>query len=74
MRDRSQKGRERLMSGSVTFEKISADESWRVFDDAARRYLHMDGDELIKKWDAGELTDQTSSELMQVLMLRPSGR
>jgi hypothetical protein len=62
------------MTGSVTFEKISMDESWRVFEEAARRLLDMDANELIKKWDAGELADKTSPELMRVLMLRPSGR
>jgi hypothetical protein len=62
------------MSGSVTFEKITPDESWRVFDEAARRYFNMGADELVKRWDAGELADQTSPELMRVLMLRPSGR
>jgi len=74
MCDRSSKGREELMSGSVTFEKITADESWRVFDEAAQRYLNMSADELVEKWDSGELADQTSPELMRVLMLRPSGR
>ncbi len=62
------------MSGSVTFEKITNDEAWQVFDRAARTYLNMGAAELVEKWDAGELPDQTSPELMRVLMLRPSGR
>jgi hypothetical protein len=62
------------MSGSVTFEKISSDESWQVFDDAAHRILGLSGSEVARQWDAGEFSDRTTPELMRVLMLRPSGR
>jgi hypothetical protein len=61
------------MSGSVSFEKISATESWRVFDAAARRCLGLGADELVRRWDAGDYVDSDSVELMQVIMLRPSG-
>jgi hypothetical protein len=62
------------MTAGVTFQKISTDESWRVFDAAAKRLLNMSGAELARRWDNGELADATTPELMQVLMLRPSGR
>jgi hypothetical protein len=62
------------MNASVTFEKITSDESWKVFDDSAQRILGMGGEELIRRWDAGEFTGQSTPELMRVLMLRPSGR
>lgn len=29
---------------SVSYEKISADESWRIFDAAARRLLNISGE------------------------------
>ena len=61
------------MSGSVSFEKISTIESWRVFDAAARRCLGLDAHELVERWDAGEFVDRDSVDLMQVMMLRPSG-
>ena len=34
------------MSGSVTFEKITTDEAWQVFDRAARTYLDMDANDI----------------------------
>ena len=57
--------------GGVTVEVITDDEAWDDFDHAARRLLGMSGQELIEKWDRGELTDQTTPDLMRVLMLRP---
>jgi hypothetical protein len=60
--------------GSVSFEKISTEESWKVFDEAAQRFFDMSGDLLVKRWDAGEFKDATSVDLMRVLMLRPGGR
>jgi hypothetical protein len=62
------------MAGPVTFQEITSDESWAVFDGAAQRLLGMSGAELVKRWDAGELSESDSSALMQVIMLRPSGR
>ena len=62
------------MGGSVTYESITAEESWSVFDEASKRLLGMDGHLLVKKWESGELADDKSPELMRVLMLRPSGR
>lgn len=62
------------MAGSVSYENITSEESWTVFDDAARRLLNMDGEDLVRRWDSGELADNKTPELMRVLMLRPSGR
>jgi hypothetical protein len=57
-----------------TTQKISAAESWQVFDAAARRLLKMSGEDVIRRWDTGELDGSRTPELMRVLMLRPSGR
>ena len=62
------------MTSSVTFEKIDSAQSWAVFDNASRRVLGISGTELIRRWDAGEMADDSRPELMRVLMLRPSGR
>jgi hypothetical protein len=62
------------MGGTVKYESITSDESWSVFDDAARRLLGMDGEDLVQRWESGQLADNKSPELMRVLMLRPSGR
>jgi hypothetical protein len=62
------------MSSTPTAQKISAEQSWQVFDAATQRLLKMSGDELIRQWDGGELVGNTAPELMRVLMLQPSGR
>ena len=62
------------MSGDVKFEMIGKEASWKVFDDAATRLLHLSGDEVARRWDAGEFAGSDSVALMQVIMLRPSGR
>jgi hypothetical protein len=59
--------------GAVSFEKITETESWQVYDAAARRLLGLSGKEVAGKWDAGEYAESDSIELMQVMMLRPSG-
>jgi hypothetical protein len=61
------------MAAQVEFEKISTEESWKVFDAAARRLLKMPGRDVASRWDAGEFADSDSPDLMQVIMLRPSG-
>ena len=33
---------------------LTPEEAWEVVDQAARRYLHMSGQEFVRKWDAGE--------------------
>jgi hypothetical protein len=62
------------MTVSTGFEKITSEESWSVFDDAAQRLLSMNGEEVARRWDAGEFAGVDSAALMQVIMLRPSGR
>jgi hypothetical protein len=61
------------MGAAVTFEEITLVESWRIFNDASKRLLDIPGEELIRRWDAGEMRDERSPELMRVLMLRPRG-
>jgi len=60
--------------GGVTFEKITSAEVWSMFDRAALRILGMRGDEFARRWDAGEFTGKATPEMMEVLVLRPSGR
>ena len=58
----------------VTFERITPEESWATFDAAAQRVLQISGQDFAQRWDAGEYNDDDSVEVMQVAMLRPSGR
>ena len=59
--------------GGVSFELISAEEQWEIFDDASRRLLNMDGAEFADRWDRGEFVDKDDPGVMQVAILRPSG-
>lgn len=62
------------MSGEVTVEYIDSDESWSIFDSAAERLLGVSGERFVADWDAGSYSDSDEIEVMQVAMLRPSGR
>lgn len=62
------------MAERIQFEKINRTESWRVFDEAAHRLLHISGDEFVSRWDAGAYKNAHETTVMQVAMLRPSGR
>ncbi len=58
----------------VTKENIyfSADEARQAFETAAQRYLHMSGEEFLRKWDAGEFDDQDRNPaVMHVASLLP---
>jgi len=58
---------------SVTFKKITPEESWKVYDGAARRLLRISGEEFSRRWDAGEYKHSAETTVMQVAMLRPDG-
>ena len=59
--------------GSVTFDLISDEEQWEIFDASAGRLLGMDGTEFASKWDDGEFIGKDDPGIMQVAILRPSG-
>lgn len=49
-------------------------EAWELFDGTARRYMNMSGDEFVRKWDGGEITDPDRPNVMRVLSLLPLAR
>jgi hypothetical protein len=59
---------------AVEFEKINADRSWKIFDQAAHRLLGIDAATFVQRWDSGSYKNDTDTEVMKVAMLRPSGR
>jgi hypothetical protein len=59
---------------AVTFEKISEDESWEIFDHTSQRLLGIRGDEFARRWDSGDYAGSDDIDVMQVAMLRPGGR
>ena len=57
----------------VSFELISAEEQWKIFDTTARRILNVSGAEFARRWDNGEYFDRDEPGVMQVAILRPNG-
>ena len=62
------------MTGSVEFKKITKKQSWQVFDAAAHRVLGVSGEEFVKLFESGAYDAERNNAVMQVAMLRPSGR
>jgi hypothetical protein len=57
-------------------EVFSAEEGWELLNRQAQRYLGMDGETFIKRWDAGEFDDpddrsKHGPEVMRVATLLP---
>jgi hypothetical protein len=60
----------------VYVEEFSAEEGWELFDRQARRFLGMDGEEFLNRWDAGDFGDpddrsKHGPEIMRVATLLP---
>jgi hypothetical protein len=52
--------------------ELSPEEGRKLFDEAARFYLNISGDEFIRAWEAGEYDDDPDrSEVMSMAMLLP---
>lgn len=59
---------------AVKFEKITADGSWKIFDQAAKSLLGIDAATFVQRWDDGSYACDADTNVMKVAMLRPSGR
>ncbi|MBA2277936.1 MAG: hypothetical protein H0W06_09270 [Chloroflexia bacterium] len=57
---------------------LSAEEGRQLFDEFARELLHMDGEEFMRRWNAGEYEDlediPENGEILYLSMLMPFGR
>lgn len=53
--------------------ELSRDEAWKVFDAAARRYLHISGDDFVRNWErhAYDPDPDDHPGVMQVAVLLP---
>lgn len=51
--------------------ELSEEEGRALFDEQARKYMGMSGDEFLRKWDAGEIEDPDRSEVWTVVFLIP---
>ena len=51
---------------------VDKTEGERMLDEEAQRYLHISGEEFIRRWDAGEYqTDGDRPDVIRVAMLLP---
>jgi hypothetical protein len=52
--------------------EVPPQERWQIFDEAARYYLGMSGEDFARAWDAGEFDDNPDErKVMRVALLRP---
>ena len=58
----------------ASVEEVDLDEGRRLLDEAARKLLHMSGEEFIAAWDDGRITDSDSLRVQQVAALLPFAR
>ena len=58
-----------------TIHFVTDEEAWKIFDEAARRYLKISGRKFLQKWDKGEYPDpDAEGGVMSVAMLIPTVR
>lgn len=59
-------------SGYQGVEVVSEEEGKALFDERARFYMKMSGDEFLRRWDAGEWKDDPDQPgVMTMLMFMP---
>lgn len=52
--------------------ELTSAESWALFDDAARHYLGISGEEFLRRWDAGAYAGPAEdTRVTTVAMLMP---
>ncbi len=55
--------------------ELTEDEAWQLFDENARYYLGISGEEFLRRWDAGEYRDNDyrpdHTAIIEVAMLLP---
>lgn len=58
-------------SVAVGVEEASGPEGWRIFDEAAQRYLHMSGEAFLEGWRDGKFEHSERPEVLRVVLLIP---
>ena len=62
-------------TADVRARELSPEEGRAIFDEAARHYLDLSGEEFLRRWDAGEYRDREDQPgIIDVAMLVPLGR
>lgn len=52
-------------------EYLTYEEALTMFDETARRYMNMSGEEFLRRWKDNDFDDPGSSEVMHVGVLAP---
>lgn len=52
------------------------EEAWKIFDDSARYYMGISGEEFLRRWDAGEWSEEESDRVpvVHVVSMLPFAR
>jgi hypothetical protein len=53
------------------WEFLTHEEALAMFDETARRYMNMSGEEFLRRWKENDFDDPGSSEVMYVGVLAP---
>ena len=62
---------EQTTHDSEHVQELTREEARELFDESARRYLGMSGDEFLRRWHAGDFDrDPDQPAIMRVAMLR----
>jgi hypothetical protein len=70
----------RLMERTLAREdghvrELTDEQSWELFDRAARHYLDLSGEEFLARWESGQYGDPDAEPgVMSVVMLLPFAR
>jgi hypothetical protein len=55
--------------------ELTDEQSWELFDRAARHYLGISGEEFVERWESGHYEDPDADPgVMSVVMLLPFAR
>ena len=69
-----EEGREagKVVTAPVAVRRMTKAQARKLFDETADSYLHMSGEEFLRRWDAGQYPDpDADTRVMNVAMLIP---
>lgn len=53
------------------WEYLTDEEALAMFDETARRYMNMSGEEFLRRWETGDFEDPDSSDVIHVGIMAP---
>ncbi len=55
-------------------DEVTPEEGHRIFDDVARRYMGISGEEFLRRWNAGAIEDDDAPGVRDVVPYLPLAR